>query len=229
MDKGRTIVLATRNQGKIAEFKGLLKGFDIMLKGLQDFGPLPNVIEDGQTFEENAYKKARSIAGYLGLPALADDSGLVVEALGGAPGIYSARFAGEGASDEENNLKLLKKMRDKSERKAFFQTVIVLAVPSGPALVYEGLCEGEITREPAGESGFGYDPVFFYPPLEKTFAQMSGQEKNLVSHRGKAMAEFRNEFDKTMIWLFQRLAEESTKQRKMEICVGKSSSRKEKN
>ena len=229
MDEGRTIVLATRNQGKIAEFKGLLKGFDIRVKGLEDFGPLPDVIEDGQTFEENAYKKAHSIARYLGFPALADDSGLVVEALGGAPGIYSARFAGEGASDEENTLKLLKKMRDKSERKAFFQTVIVLAVQSGPALVYEGLCEGEITREPAREGGFGYDPVFYYPPFEKTFAQMSGQEKNLVSHRGKAMAEFRNEFDKIMIWLSQRLAEASAKKHKVEVCMGKSSNRKEKN
>ena len=228
MDNIRTIVLATRNQGKIIEFKEFLQDFDIRIKGLKDFGPLPDVIEDGKTFKENAYKKARLVAKYLNLPALADDSGLVVEALGGRPGVYSARFAGEGSSDEENYLKLLQEMRKILERKAFFQSVIVLAVPSGSALVYEGRCEGEISREPAGKYGFGYDPIFFYPPLKKSFAQMSRQEKNQVSHRGRAIAKFHNEFDKIMRWLSQSFTEEAIKKNSMDTCRGKKFSRKEK-
>lgn len=202
------LVLATRNEGKISEFKELLSRFDVKLKSLLDFGPLPPVEEDGETFEDNAYKKAHSIAKVLGIPAFAEDSGLMVEALGGAPGIYSARYAGKGATDEDNNRKLLREMRDKMDRRAHFQSVIIIAVPRGPALTYIGECAGEILREPAGENGFGYDPVFYYPPLKKTFAQMSVKEKNSVSHRGKAMAELKQEFDKVLIWLSQRMAEE---------------------
>jgi len=205
---GRPLVLATRNSGKIAEFKTLLSGFPLELKSLKDFGPIPEVEEDGETFEDNAYKKAHFTARVLGFPALADDSGLVVEALGGQPGVLSARYAGEGAGDEANIRKLLKAMESVSERRAAFECVIAIAVPRGPALIYEGRCEGEIARAQSGKNGFGYDPVFYYPPLGKTFAEMSQEEKNQVSHRGKAMAELRREIDKVLIWLEQRLAEE---------------------
>ncbi len=204
----RPLVLATRNRGKIAEFKTLLSGFPVDIKSLNDFGPIPEVVEDGKTFEDNAYKKAHFTAQVLGFPALADDSGLVVEALGGQPGVFSARYAGAGAGDEANILKLLKAMEGASERRAAFECVIAIAVPRGPALIYEGRCEGEIATEQIGRNGFGYDPVFFYPPLGKTFAEMGQEEKNRVSHRGKAMAELLGEFDKVLIWLAQRLAEE---------------------
>jgi XTP/dITP diphosphohydrolase len=204
----RPLVLATRNKGKIAEFKTLLSGFPIEMKSLNDFGPIPEVVEDGKTFEDNAYKKAHFTAKVLGFPALADDSGLVVEALGGQPGVFSARYAGEGAGDEANILKLLKAMEGVSDRRAAFECIIAIAVPRGPALIYGGRCEGEIARGRTGKNGFGYDPVFFYQPLAKTFAEMSQEEKNRASHRGKAMAKLLNEFDKVLIWLAQRLAEE---------------------
>jgi XTP/dITP diphosphohydrolase len=204
----RPLVLATRNEGKISEFKELIAGFGIDIKSLKDFGPIPLVEEDGATFEDNAYKKASFTAKVLGIPALADDSGLMVGALGGMPGVRSARYGGEGATDRENNHKLLEVMKDVEDRDASFMCIIAIAVPAGPALIYEGKCDGHITREPMGENGFGYDPLFYFPPLKKTFAQMGSEEKNQVSHRGKAMAELRSEFDKVLIWLRQRLAEE---------------------
>jgi len=203
-----SIVLATRNKGKLSEISELLKGYDIDIKSLNDFGPIPAVSEDGNTFEDNAYIKASFTARVLGLPAIADDSGLVVDALKGAPGVYSARYAGEEATDRENNMKLLKEMDGKTNRKAHFETAVIIAVPRGPALTYIGKVEGEITISPIGDNGFGYDPVFYYPPMAKTFAQMSRNEKNSISHRGKAMKEFVGEFDKIRIWLNNRMAEE---------------------
>ena len=202
------LVLATRNEGKLQEIQALLKGFDVTIQSLKDFGPLPEVIEDGETFDDNAYKKALFTAKMLGLPAISDDSGLVVEALDGAPGVRSARYAGEKATDEENIDKLLAELAGKENRQAAFECVISIAVPSGPALTYEGRCEGEITRERSGSGGFGYDPVFFYPPLNKTFAELTIEEKNRVSHRGKALQELAAEFDKVLAWLRQRLLEE---------------------
>jgi len=204
----RPLVIATRNKGKIEEFKSLFSGFPISMKSLNDFGPIPEPVEDGRTFEDNAYKKAHFTARVLGYPALADDSGLTVAALGGAPGVFSARYAGEGAGDEANIRKLLKAMEGVRDRKAAFECVISIAVPRGPALTYEGRCEGEIATDPAGQNGFGYDPVFFYPPLGKTFAELGREEKNLVSHRGKAVAKLLAEFDKVLTWLEQRIAEE---------------------
>ena len=199
------LVIATRNKGKTLEIKALLKGFPVEIKNLDDFGPIPHLEEDGDTFEENAYKKASFAARILGLPALADDSGLTVEALDGAPGIHSARYAGENATDEQRYLQLLDEMEGKSNRKAAFECVISIAVPTGPALTYEARCEGLITTEPAGSNGFGYDPVFFYPPYNKTFAQITIEEKNRISHRGKALAELRSEFDKVLIWIRQHM------------------------
>lgn len=200
------LVLATRNQGKTDEIKALLGKFNIDIRNLEGFGPIPPIVEDGDTFEENAYKKASLTARYLGLPALADDSGLVVEALNGAPGVHSARYAGKDASDSQRYRKLLQELGDSENRAAEFVCVLSLAVPTGPALTYEASCEGVITHEPAGTGGFGYDPVFFYPPLNKTFAQLTRQEKNKVSHRGKALHEFCSEFDKVMVWLQRHLA-----------------------
>ena len=199
------LVIATRNKGKTKEIKALLKDFPVNIKNLDDFGPIPHSEEDGDSFDENAYKKASFAARILGLPALADDSGLIVEALDGAPGIHSARYAGENATDEQRYLKLLDDMKGKSNRKAAFECVISIAMPTGPALTYEARCEGLITTEPAGSNGFGYDPVFFYPPYNKTFAQITGEEKNRISHRGKALAELKSEFDKVLIWIKQNM------------------------
>jgi XTP/dITP diphosphohydrolase len=204
------MVLATRNEGKIAEFRQLLSDFDIQILSLKEFGPLPAIIEDGKTFEDNAYKKAHATAMATALPALADDSGLSVTALGGAPGVRSARYAGEDATDEENNQKLLRDMDGITQREAVFECVLAIAVPRGPALIYEGRCEGLVGIALKGGQGFGYDPLFFYPPLRKTFAELNQHEKNAVSHRGNAMAELKQEFHKVLIWLEQRMAEEPT-------------------
>jgi XTP/dITP diphosphohydrolase len=199
------LVIATRNKGKTREIKDLLKDFPVDIQNLDDFGPIPHIEEDGDTFDENAYKKASFAARILGMPALADDSGLIVEALGNAPGIHSARYAGENATDKQRYLKLLDEMKGKTNRKAAFECVISVAVPTGAALTYEARCEGIISEEPAGSNGFGYDPVFFYPPFQKTFAQITRNEKNGISHRGKALAELKSEFDKVLIWIRQHM------------------------
>jgi len=200
MKKVNYLIIASRNKGKTAEIRELLSGFPITIKNLDDFGPIPEVEEDGQTFDENAYKKASFAARVLGHPALADDSGLVVEALGGAPGVLSARYAGPDATNEQRFRKLLREMEGIRNRKAAFECVISLAVPTGPALTYEGRCEGLIAESPVGTNGFGYDPIFFYPPFKKTFAQLTREEKGRVSHRGKALEEFKNEFDSVIKW-----------------------------
>ncbi len=202
------IVLATKNKNKVYEFENILKDYNIELKSLSDFGPLPEAIEDGSTFDDNAYKKALHYAKILGLPAIADDSGLVVEALNGEPGVFSARYAGDNATDEENCLKLLGKMKGVKDRMASFHCVLSIAVPSGPALTYEGTCSGEIIETFRGTNGFGYDPLFYYPELGKTFAELSIEEKNKVSHRAKALREFALEFPEVCKWLEQRLDEE---------------------
>jgi XTP/dITP diphosphohydrolase len=196
-----TLVIATRNHGKAKEINSLLKDYPVIIKNLDDFGPIPEVIEDGITFEENAYKKASFTARVLGYPALADDSGLCVDVLNGAPGVHSARYAGKDATDSQRCQKLLEEIGTSSNRKAAFHGVFSLAVPTGPALTYEAQCQGEITLVPAGQNGFGYDPIFFYPPLNKTFAQLTRSEKSMVSHRGKALRELADEFDKVIKWL----------------------------
>ena len=205
MEPPIVLVLATRNPGKTAEIRDLLAGFPIEIRNLDDFGPIPEVEEDGTTFDENAYKKAHFAAKVLGFPALADDSGLVVDALNGAPGVYSARYAGEKATDAERCRKLLREMAGQTQRSAAFECVISIAVPEGPALTYEARCEGQIALEPAGDNGFGYDPVFFYPPGNKTFAEMTMAEKSIVSHRGKALRELQSEFEKVLIWIQQHM------------------------
>ncbi len=197
----QTIVLATTNRGKIKEINELLKNYPVRIKNLSDFGPIPAIIEDGKTFDDNAYKKASLTARILGYPVMADDSGLCVEALDDAPGIYSARYAGKNATDAENVKKMIEKLKDKKNRNAAFKCVISIAVPTGAALTYEGECKGIITKQPVGENGFGYDPLFFYPGFNKTFAQLSIEEKGRVSHRGKALKEIADEIDKIIEWI----------------------------
>jgi XTP/dITP diphosphohydrolase len=218
---GPIVVIATKNSGKSAEIKGVLKDFPVLLKDLNDFGPLSEPVEDGATFEENAYKKASFTARVLGLPALADDSGLEVQALAGAPGIHSARYAGHGATDSDNNAKLLKALSGKANRKARFCCVLSLAVPSGAALTYEASCEGLILDSARGDNGFGYDPLFLYPPLGKTFAEMSTEQKLSVSHRGMALRELKNEFEKVLRWLQLRQAEEEMRRGANVMCCDK--------
>lgn len=212
------LVLATRNRGKSREIKEFLSGFPVDIKDLNDFGPIPEVKEDEISFDENAYKKASFTAKVLGFPALADDSGLEVEALGGAPGVFSARYAGPDATDEENNRKLLESLKGVTNRRARFVCVLSLAVPSGPALTYEAFCEGQILESPRGENGFGYDPVFYYEPLGKTFGEMTLDEKSRVSHRGQALAELKSEFEKVLVWLKRRLDEEKIMRGAADIC-----------
>ena len=201
MDETTTLIIATRNPGKTSEIRDILKNHPVDIRNLNDFGPIPEAVEDGATFEENAYKKASFAARILGFPALADDSGLSVAALNGKPGIHSARFGGPDADDDARCRLLLEKMKNETDRRAVFECVISIALPTGQALTYEGRCEGIITEKPAGKNGFGYDPVFYYPPLGKTFAQIPPDEKNRVSHRGRALGELKNEFDKVLKWI----------------------------
>ena len=201
MPSPATLVLASRNKGKTAEIKELLKNHSVQIRNLDDFGPIPPIEEDGDTFEANAYKKASLTARYLGFPAMADDSGLCVDALEGAPGVYSARYGGPDATDAQRCMKLLDALGDNPNRGARFECVISLAVPTGPALTYEASCQGLITQQPIGTNGFGYDPIFFYPEFGKTFAELTREEKNRVSHRGKALRELSAEFDKVLQWL----------------------------
>ena len=200
-----TLVIATKNTGKLIEIESLLKNYPVKLKSLSDFGPIPPVEEDGATFDDNAYKKAAFTARVLGLPALADDSGLVVQALGGGPGVHSARYGGDSLTDAQRCDLLLQNLKGKTDRKASFSCVISIATPTGAALTYEARCEGLIAESAFGTNGFGYDPIFYYPPLNKTFAEMARQEKSQVSHRGKALKELLGEFDKVLLWLQQQM------------------------
>ena len=185
----RELVIATTNQGKLAEIRAALEGLPFKVLGPGDVGGLPEVIEDGETLLENAQKKARSAAAATGFLALADDTGLEVDALEGAPGVYSARYAGEGCSYDDNNRKLLAELEKAAskDRKATFRTVMVLAEPKDRLDWVSGSIRGEISRELRGSQGFGYDPVFWVPEKRKTFAELSISEKNQVSHRGQAL------------------------------------------
>ena len=185
------LVLATRNAKKVEELKALLAPIAIGVKvlSLLDFPDVPETPETGATFAENAELKAKAAARATGRIALADDSGLEVDALGGRPGVYSNRFAGPEASDRDKYtrvLELLKGVPDK-DRTARFHAAVAVATPEGKAVVVEGTCEGRIAHEPKGEGGFGYDPIFYLPELGRTMAELSPDEKNRISHRGKAL------------------------------------------
>ncbi len=186
---GRKIVLATNNAGKVKEIKEMLKGLHVQVISLKELSQVPPVEEDGDTFEANARKKARIISEFCGEITLADDSGLEVDALGGLPGVKSARFAGPDAGDAENNALLLKKLEGISspKRGARFVCALAVAVPDGRIEVIEESCPGRILFEPRGTEGFGYDPLFFHEPTGLSFAQMEPELKNKISHRGRAL------------------------------------------
>jgi len=187
----KEVVLATGNQGKVKEFSKLLEGVFENVISLKELDSPPEVIEDGVTFRDNALKKAREIAQYSGKLTLADDSGLEVDALNGEPGVYSARYSGEGATDQSNIEKLLLELGTNSNRKARFVCVLALVDPNGEELVVEGFCEGEIMDEPRGEGGFGYDPVFYLPDRDLTMAEIDQEEKNKISHRSNALKQLK--------------------------------------
>ncbi|OGV33886.1 MAG: non-canonical purine NTP pyrophosphatase, RdgB/HAM1 family [Lentisphaerae bacterium GWF2_45_14] len=181
------ILAATKNAHKIEEFKELLGAKDVTILSLLDFPDAPEVIEDGATFEENARKKATESSAFTGLATFADDSGLEVEALGGAPGIQSARYAGPNASNEERIKKLLDNMKGASSRKARFVCVIALANNGEVMETFTGEVKGTISEEPRGSNGFGYDPIFVPDGYTKTFAELDAEVKNKISHRARAV------------------------------------------
>lgn len=190
------IVLATRNEGKIREMKSILSRLDVELLDYRDLPSMEQPAEDGETFLENALSKAKAVHAATGLPALADDSGIEVDALGGGPGVRSARYGGEGLSDVERSKRLLEELRGVSDelRGASFRCVMVLYPAPGTAdeaLATEGIFHGRIAREPSGDNGFGYDPVFFVPERGVTVAEMSDEEKNSTSHRYRAGVEMK--------------------------------------
>ncbi|MDT2011422.1 ribonuclease PH [Carnobacterium divergens] len=191
------LLIATRNKGKAKEFEALFAKKGWSIKTLLDFPEIPDVDETGTTFEENALLKAETIAQTLNMVVLADDSGLKVDALGGQPGVYSARFAGEAKSDAANNAKLLHELTDvpDAERTAQFHCTLALAMPDKESLVVSGEVDGVILAIPRGDNGFGYDPLFYVPRLEKTMAELSGEEKNQNSHRSQALMQLEKVWD----------------------------------
>ena len=197
----RELVLATRNHNKVTELVALLGDQGITIRTLDEFPDAPDVIEDGDTCEANAVKKARVIAEFTGLPAVADDTGLEVEALGGRPGVYAARYAGEDATYEDNCRKLLRELKGvpREQRSARFLTVAAIALPADGVRVAQGTLDGVIVEEASGTLGFGYDPVFLIPALGKTLAQLSADQKNAISHRAKAFAKVREMLRASMV------------------------------
>lgn len=184
----KRIVLATKNKGKIKEMRELLAPMNIEVLSLADFSPVDDAEENGATFAENAMLKARYYFAHTGTPCLADDSGLEVDALGGRPGVYSARYSGENATDAANNAKVLREMEgiEKDKRTARFRCAMAL-VGEGIELTTDGTCEGTLLTEERGQGGFGYDPIFYVPKFDRTLAEMSSEEKNSISHRGAAV------------------------------------------
>lgn len=185
------LVLASQNQKKLKEMRQILGELGIEVCLQSDVGVSIDVEETGTTFEENSLLKAQAVMEATGLPAIADDSGLCVDALGGAPGVYSARYGGEGLDDTGRYRLLLENMRGQSPRSARFVSVITCCFPDGEIITARGECEGTLAYAPQGEGGFGYDPIFFVPELRKTFSQLSAEEKNAISHRGKALESFK--------------------------------------
>ena len=183
-------VLATHNPGKLREMGDILRGLGVEVVSPADVGCHVEVEETGTTFAENAMLKAKAVCAASGLPAIADDSGLCVDALGGAPGVYSARDGGEGLDDAGRYRLLLSNLRGQPTRAAHFACAIACAFPNGDTLTAEGRCDGAIAYAPMGEGGFGYDPVFLMPEKAKTFGQLTAEEKSEISHRGRALQAF---------------------------------------
>ena len=187
------VVLASKNRHKLVEISKITEKFDMELVLQSDLGVDIDVEETGTTFEENSFIKAEAVMKATGLPSLADDSGIAVDALNGEPGIYSARYGFDDSLDDWGRLELLLKNTEHvpdGQRQAQFVCVITMVTPDGKTIQARGEIHGELTREPAGENGFGYDPIFYYPPLGKTTAELSPEEKNAVSHRGNALKVF---------------------------------------
>ncbi|MGH2568927.1 MAG: XTP/dITP diphosphatase [Bacteroidota bacterium] len=195
----KKLILATRNRHKTVGLQTLLKGLDVELLTLNDFPNHPPLVEDGATFRENALKKARAVFQHTKLPALADDSGLEVFYLNGRPGVHSARYAGENATDEQNNAKLLSEMRGVAprRRRARFRAVLAL-VGAGYEELADGGCPGKLAEAPRGTNGFGYDPIFIPDGFSKTYAELTAEEKNKISHRAKAAEKMREVLMKRM-------------------------------
>jgi len=187
------LIIATRNKGKVREIREALRGLGLRIYSLSDFSNVPEIEEDGKSFAENALKKARFYSKYFGKLALADDSGLEVDGLKGLPGIYSARYAKEGATSRENNQKLLREMDGLpvSKRGARFKCIIAVVSRNGKEALAEGSCRGRIGFKETGKKGFGYDPLFILPKFGKTMAKLSLKEKDAISHRGKALRKVR--------------------------------------
>jgi XTP/dITP diphosphohydrolase len=190
------VFLATGNKKKIDEIKPLLKNYEVL--SIADGIEIPEVIEDKETFEENSQKKALEIAKFLNMVTVADDSGLMVDALDGEPGVYSARYAGENATDELNNKKLIEKLKGIGNRKAKFVSVISLAKPNGEVYSFRGEVDGIIIDEPRGKNGFGYDPYFYYVAYGRTFAELDLVEKNGISHRARALSKMKSQIDEIL-------------------------------
>lgn len=190
------MVLASKNPKKLEEMVVILSqlGIEVVLES--DVGVDVEVEETGTTFEENAALKAFAVMEAAGLPAIADDSGLCVDALGGGPGVYSARYGGEGLTDADRYRLVLEGLQGQLDRGAKFVSAICCAFPGGDRVEARGECPGVIGYAPQGENGFGYDPIFFLPEKKKTFAQLTGEEKNAISHRGKALEKFKEELEK---------------------------------
>lgn len=193
------IILATHNKNKVVELQRVLSDIfsDVMVMTATEAGFTDDIEENGSTFEENAMIKARAVKkeGYI---SVADDSGLCVNALDGAPGIYSARYSGEPKSDERNNALLLANLEGKNDRSAYFVSAIACVMPNGEEFTVRGTAEGYMLSEQKGQGGFGYDPLFYFPPLDKTFAELTTDEKNQVSHRGNAIRAFAKELSKRL-------------------------------
>lgn len=189
----RELLVATGNAGKVKELAALLEGSGISLRSLKDFPQVPPVIEDGETFAQNALKKARGACKATGMPVIADDSGLAVDVLEGRPGVFSARYAGEGCNDDDNNRKLLSELAGVGleQRTAAFHCVIALCLPDGFCRTFDGELKGIITDAPIGSGGFGYDPLFLVPEYGMTLAELPLEVKNRISHRGRAFAALR--------------------------------------
>ena len=185
----QSIIIATKNAGKAKDFERILKAYGVEVKTLLDFPSIEDVEETGKTFEENAIIKAEAISKKLNRMVIADDSGVMVDALDGKPGVYSARYAGEDKDDEANNDKVLKELADIPEknRTARFYCAIAIAIPEKSTITVNGTCEGSILFERRGTNGFGYDPIFFVTSLEKSMAELTPEEKNQISHRANAM------------------------------------------
>jgi XTP/dITP diphosphohydrolase len=181
------LLIGSKNKHKIKEIKDILKGLDLEILSTLDFPDIPDVVEDEDTLEGNAIKKAKENASYAQCYSIADDTGLFIDALNGEPGVYAARYAGEPCSFEDNRRKVLANMKGVENRNAYFQTVVALASPEGLIATTDALVEGEITLEDKGEAGFGYDPIFLVNHTGKTYAEMNETEKNQLSHRGLAL------------------------------------------